>query len=161
MKASVIEETTTTLNEYYLVGACICVVVFMVAMKAAISPKRDLYGTVASILKDEQHIESEDAGETNSSYLFSVSISAITQHFDLNEFVQKMSTLGCSVLSTADSNNPSFRKLTVQVPKKEARAGLLTVVLAGMLIGGVCMGVYHKDKEELYKTFPFLEAMTL
>jgi len=156
MKATVVEEAPTSFNETIIYG-CVGLCFILILMKM-MSSTVDLYGKVASILKDEPHIESEDGGETNSSYLFSVSISAITQHFDLNEFVQKMGRLGCSVLSTADTDNPSFRKLTVQVPKKRGGVGLITLLLTGMLIGGLIMGYYHK--KELYNTFPFLGTMT-
>ena len=156
MKASVVEEIPSTFNNWYVYTG-IGVIILFIILKMMSSRKVDLYGRVASILKDESYIEAEDAGETNSNYLFSISISAITQHFDLNEFVCKMSKLGCSVLSTADTDNPSFRKLTVQVPKNKRKVGLTTILLTGTVIGVFIMSYYHQ--EELYNTFPFVRTI--
>lgn len=157
MKATVVEELPSSFNQnVFLVGFGVLFV--LITIKMMTSRTVDLYGKVASILKDEPYLEAEDAGETNSSYLFSISISAITQHFDLNEFVRKMGELGCSVLSTADTDNPSFRKLTVQVPKQKGGVGLTTFLVTGMTIGGCIMVYYHQ--EELYNTFPFVETIT-
>jgi len=111
----------------------------------------DLYGRVASSLKDTLHIESEDCGETNQFWLFSITVSAVTQHFDLNDFVGKMRKLGCNVLSTADTDNPSHRQLTVQVPKKRGGFGLFSVLLCGLFIGTIVIG--YLEHEELYIRF--------
>ena len=153
MKAKLIPET----ENWPVLYVFIALVLLLVIVKLFLSPKTDLYGKIASILKDELHVEAEDAGETNSSYLFDISISAITQHFDLNEFVQKMSRLGCSVLSTADTDNPSFRKLTIQIPKVRKGVGLTSYLSMGFFVGCIVTGFYNRSV--LYNSFTFMETV--
>tara|TARA_B110000211_G_C13653237_1_gene366854 strand:+ start:67 stop:432 length:366 start_codon:yes stop_codon:yes gene_type:complete len=112
------------------------------------------YASVFSFLKGVPGIEVEDAGETNHSNLFSVSVSASTQHFNLNTFVHAIGLMNCTVLSTADTDNPSYRTLTVEVPKNGRGWSLTTIVLLGMVIGLGSAVYYHQ--EEIYNTFPFL-----
>ena len=151
MKAKLIPETEHWPILYILIALALLIVI----VKLFSSPT-DLYGKIASILKEELHVEAEDAGETNSSYLFDISISAITQHFDLNDFVQKMSRHGCSVLSTADSDNPSFRKLTIQIPKVRKRTSLTSYLSMGFLVGCLVTGFYNRD---VYNSFTFMKTV--
>jgi len=153
MRASVVEPPTSP--DFAMVGAVVGGILLLLLFWRTMSSKPD-YGRVVSILKDEQGIEAEDAGETNHSHMFNISISAMTQHFDLNGFTDKMRRLGCSVLSTADTNNPSFRTLTVQVPKRGKGMGLSGVLLVGCLLGTGLAGYFYQD---VYKLFSLFETI--
>ena len=152
MKTTIVEPSTAP-----ELGPIICIVtgiILIIIWRIMISSSVPDYGRVVSFLKGLQGIEAEDAGETSSSYLFNVSVSAITQHFDLNAFVEKMRRLGCSVLSTADTNNPSFRTLTVQVPKSGGRVGLSMFLFIGCFLGSVLAGFFYQT--EVYNISPLI-----
>ena len=156
MKATVLEASTGWEKSSIVLYSC-CGIFAIILWRIRIASTKPDYGQIVTFLKGLQGIESEDAGETSSSYLFNISVSAVTQHFDLNGFVQKMNRLGCSVLSTADTNNPSFRTLTVQVPKRGRGIGLPVFVCIGCLLGTVLAGCFYK--EEVYKIFPIVETI--
>lgn len=117
------------------------------------------YAAVFSFLKQVPGIEVEDVGETNNSNLFSVSVSAATQHFNLSAFVASVGSLGCAVLSTADTDNPSFRTLTVEVPKRTSGVSVRSVIFLGIFFG-IIFTMYYQ-KEEIYKSFPMLNSLKL
>jgi len=144
MRGTILPEEDYSSPDYtntVIIGGVVFVLL-IILHRFFLSRKPD-YGRVVTILKDEKGIEAEDAGETNNSYMFSISISALTQHFDLNEFVEKMHRLGCNVLSTADTNNPSFRTLTVEVPKTRGGIGLMTILFFGFFVGMGYLYVYQ------------------
>jgi len=160
MKATVLEpsEGPGEIAVYAIMGAVVSVAVTLLFM--FFSRNTSKYATVLSFLKELPGIEVEDVGETNSSNLFSVSVSAATQHFNLSEFAASITSLGCAVLSTADTDNPSFRTLTVEVPKHASNAvSVRSVILLGILCGIICTMYYQK--EEIYKSFPMLNSLKL
>lgn len=154
MKATVLEPSTGWENNSIVLYSCCGILCLLLFMKMVTNSTVTKYASVFSFLKGVPGIEVEDAGETNYSNLFSVSVSASTQHFNLNTFVNAIGRMGCSVLSTADTDNPSYRTLTVEVPKNGGGWALTTIVLLGMVIG-LGTAVYY-NQEEIYNTFPFL-----
>ena len=156
MKATVIEPIEPwNVQQIVLFSACalFCIMVLSKMFFNSVSN----YATVFSFLKQMPGIEVEDAGETNHSNLFSVSVSATTQHFNLNTFVDVIRRMGCAVLSTADTDNPSYRTITVEVPKNGGGIGLKSIMFLGILIGIGMFSYYHT--EEIYNTFPVLKTL--
>jgi len=156
MKATVIEDEissdiTTATVILFFVG-----LLLIILYRMCLNKPPD-YGSVVSFLKDMQGVEAEDAGETNSNYLLDISISAVTQYFDLNSFVETMQKMGCRVVSTSDTNNPSHRKLTLQIPKTTKGMGSILFLFLGIVVGIIT--ICYSQKENLYIRFLILEPL--
>ena len=109
---------------------------------------------VLRALTSNPSIVVEPAGETSTEHLFSLSISTLAPTFDLNMIYSRLRGTGCRVMSTADSAHPSFRKLTIAVPKTAPSScgvfGSSSIVVA---LGGIIMGVCMFLIPDLYNYF--------
>jgi len=153
MKANIIKEDSNPIFLYSMeIMGIFCTMTFIFLLRYYYRTSIPDYGKIVSFFKDIPGIEAEDAGETRSNYLFNITISAAKQHFDLNKFVKTMQDMKCSVLSTVDTNNPSFRTLTVQVPKSRKSAGIILFLFLGIFVGIVF--IWFTQRENLYIVLP-------
>ena len=109
-------------------------VLFLNTIPIKLKPQHDV---LINRLKRDSTIVVEEAGESSTEYLYTLSISTLQQSFDLNMIYEQLRGTGCRLVSTADSAHPSYRKLSITIPKTPTSrwytivgfSGLMTLVL--------------------------------
>tara|TARA_B100000787_G_scaffold87028_1_gene64248 strand:+ start:5161 stop:5670 length:510 start_codon:yes stop_codon:yes gene_type:complete len=110
----------------------------------------------------------DDAGETSTEHLYDISISATQEYFDLNLIYGALLGAGCRVMSTADSNHPNHRRLSLAIPKRSGSSLSLWKPALFGIVGGVIVfnmpvlyNSFHPYWESLRGRFDdFLDAQT-
>lgn len=127
--------------------------------------KQDTFDVLRALQK-ESSIVVEEAGESSTEFLFTLSISTLKHSFDLNNIYEALKGTRCRLVSTADSAHPSYRTLGLAVPKNPhgwvSRPYLLVVVVG--VLSGICMSqgpaLYNYYNLLVLQTYSYVQAFT-
>lgn len=161
MKGDIVEPSTELLAYGFAVLAALALLFVIKCLHVLISSvftsEVDRF-RVHRLLSNDSIIV-EEAGESSTEYLFTLNISTLTEFFDLNLIYDKLQGTNCRLYSTADSANPSFRKLGLAVPKKsESSLGFGSSLFVLVFIG--CgSAIIVSQVPVLYNYFPNAEFL--
>lgn len=106
---------------------------------------------VLAILEKEPSVEYEHKGQTATHDIITLSIAVNKTNFSLTALATKLFTYGCDLKSTTSSDHPSFRGLTIYVPKTNVPIiSSRFVFLSGVVAGGL---LYFWLNPIVYNTF--------
>lgn len=127
-------------------------VLFINTILAKLKP--DPHKLINSLKRDPSMVI-EDAGESSTEYLFTLSISTLQQSFDLNMVYEQLRGSGCRLVSTADSAHPSYRKLSIFIPKSTSSGwyAVLGVSALTTLVLGISLTILAFQVPMLYNYF--------